>query len=141
MKLNPYLLFDGDCEAAFKFYEQALGAKTQSLMRFSEAPKQPGAADCRMPAGFNDKVLHARIAIGDQIVMASDAPTGHYDKPSGTRLTLNFDKPSEAERVFHTLAEGGKVDMPIAKTFFAERFGMLSDRFGIPWMISCEHAS
>jgi PhnB protein len=141
MKLNPYLLFDGNCEAAFKFYEQALGGKTQSLMRFGEAPKQPGAVDCQMPAGFNDKVLHARIAIGDLVVMASDPPTGHYEKASGIRLTLNFDKPAEAERVFHTLAENGRVDMPIGKTFFAERFGMVADKFGIPWMISCEQAA
>jgi PhnB protein len=141
MKLNPYLLFDGNCEAAFKFYEQTLGAKTQSLMRYSEAPKHPGAADCQMPAGFNDKVLHARIAIGDQVVMASDAPTGHYEKPSGIRLTLGFDKPAEAERIFHTLVEGGSVQMPIGKTFFAERFGMLADKYGIPWMISCERAA
>lgn len=139
MKLNPYLLFDGNCEAAFNFYAETLGAKTQSLMRFGEAPKQPGTADCQMPAGFNDKVLHARIAIGDQVVMASDAPTGHYEKAAGIRLTLNFDKPGEAERVFHALAEGGSVQMPIGKTFFAERFGMLADKFGIPWMISCEH--
>ena len=141
MKLNPYLLFDGNCEAACKFYEQALGAKMQSLMRYREAPKQPGAADCQVPAGFNDKVLHGRIAIGGELVMASDAPPGQYEKPHGIRMTLNFDQPAEADGVFHTLAEGGKVDMPIGKTFFAERFGMLVDKFGIPWMISCERAA
>lgn len=141
MKANPYLLFDGNCEAAFKFYGETLGAKTLLLMRYGEAPKQAGAADCQMPAGFSDKVLHGRIEIGGELLMASDAPTGQYDAPKGIRMTLSFDKPAEAERIFHALAEGGRVDMPIAKTFFAERFGMVADKFGIPWMISCEQAA
>ncbi|HVA15292.1 MAG TPA: VOC family protein [Stellaceae bacterium] len=141
MQANPYLLFNGNCEAAFKFYEATLGAKPRLLMRYGEAPKQPGAADCEMPAGFNDKILHARIALGDTVVMASDCPPGRYEKPQGISMTLSFDKPAEAERIFHALAEGGTVQMPIAKTFFAERFGMVADRFGIPWMISCEQAA
>lgn len=141
MKLNPYLLFDGTCEQAFKFYAETLGATIESLMRFAEAPQQPDASGCRMPPGFADKVLHGRIVIGGEVLMASDAPTGHYEKPQGIRLTLNVAKPAEAERLFHTLAEGGSVQMPIAKTFFAERFGMLTDRFGIPWMVSCEAAA
>jgi PhnB protein len=138
MKLNPYLLFDGSCEQAFKFYEQTLGAKVESLMRYDQAPKQPGAAECQTPAGFEQKVLHAQIVIAGELVMASDAPAGFYQKPQGIRLTVNVDKPAEAERLFHALAEGGSVQMPIGKSFFAERFGMLTDRFGIPWMVSCQ---
>jgi PhnB protein len=141
MKLNPYLLFDGTCEQAFKFYVETLGAKVDALMRFDQSPKQQGAPGCQMPTGFADKVLHGRIVIGGEVLMASDAPSGHYEKPQGIRLTLNVDKPAEAERLFNALAEGGTVTMPIAKTFFAERFGMVADKFGIPWMISCEQAA
>lgn len=133
MKANTYLLFDGDCEAAFKFYEQALGAKTLSMMRFDGAP----GCD-QMPAEWKGKVLHGRIALGDVVVMASDCPPGRYSKPQGYAVTLGFDTPAAAETAFHALAEGGQVTMPFEKTFFAERFGMLTDRFGIPWMVSCE---
>jgi PhnB protein len=133
MKLNPYLLFDGDCEAAIKFYEQALGAKTLSLMRFDGAP---GCAE--MPAAMKSKILHARFTVGDIVVMASDCPPDRYTKPQGQALALSADKPAEAEKLFHSLAEGGAVTMPIDKTFFAERFGMVTDKFGVPWMVSCE---
>jgi PhnB protein len=135
MKANPYLLFDGNCEAAFQFYEQAIGAKTLSMMRYDGSP-----IECQMPADWKGKVLHARLGLGNTVVMASDCPPGRYDKPKGISMTLNFDKPAEAESIFHALAEGGTVTMPIEKTFFAERFGMLADKFGIPWMISCERA-
>lgn len=140
MQLNPYLLFDGNCEAAFDFYATTLGAKVETLMRYDAAPAQPGA-ECGPPAGFKDKVMHGRIVIGGAVVMASDCPPGRYDKPQGTSMTLSVDKPAEAERIFHALAEGGTVTMPIGKTFFAERFGMLTDQFGIPWMVSCETAA
>jgi PhnB protein len=133
MKLNPYLLFDGDCEAAIKFYEQALGAKTHMVMRYDGTP-----ACAQMPADMKDKVLHARFTVGDLLVMASDCPPDRYTKPQGQGLALGADKPAEAERLFHSLAEGGTVTMPIDKTFFAERFGMVTDKFGVPWMVSCE---
>jgi PhnB protein len=133
MKLSPYLLFDGNCEAAIKFYEQALGAKTLSMMRFDGAP------DCaEMSAEMKSKVLHARFTVGDIVVMASDCPPDRYTKPQGHALALSADKPAEAEKLFHGLAEGGTVTMPIDKTFFAERFGMVTDKFGVPWMVSCE---
>jgi len=136
MKLNPYLLFDGNCEAALKFYEQALGAKTQSVMRYDGTP-----ACAQMPADMKSKVLHARFTIGDLMVMASDCPPDRYTKPQGQALAMSADKPAEAERLFHNLAEGGTVTMPIDKTFFAERFGMVTDKFGVPWMVSCENAA
>lgn len=133
MKLNPYLLFDGNCEAALKFYEQALGAKTQSMMRYDSTP-----ACGQMPPEMRSKVLHARFAVGDVVVMASDCPPDRYTKPQGQALAIGLDKPAEAEQVFHRLAESGTVTMPIDKTFFAERFGMVTDKFGVPWMVSCE---
>jgi PhnB protein len=136
MKLNPYLLFNGTCDAALKFYEQALGAKTQSLMRYDNAP----GCD-QMPAEMKSKVLHARFAVGDVVVMASDCPPDRYVKPQGAAIALSVDQPAEADRLFHRLAESGTVTMPIDKTFFAERFGMVTDKFAIPWMISCEHAA
>ena len=136
MKLNPYLLFDGNCEAALNFYEQALGAKTLSMMRYDGTP-----ACAQMPADMKSKVLHARFAVGDVVVMVSDCPPDRYTKPQGQALALSADKPAEAERLFHSLAEGGTVTMPIDKTFFAERFGMVTDKFGVPWMVSCENAA
>jgi len=133
MKLNPYLLFDGNCEAALRFYEQALGAKTLSLMHYGGTP-----ACAQLPADMKNKVLHARFAVGDVVVMVSDCPPDRYTKPQGQALALGTDQPAEAERLFHSLAEGGTVTMPIDKTFFAERFGMVTDKFGVPWMVSCE---
>ncbi|HEY3916939.1 MAG TPA: VOC family protein [Stellaceae bacterium] len=136
MKTNPYLFFDGRCEAAFKFYETALGAKILTMMKHQGTP-----AEGHVPKEWHDKIMHGRIALGDTVVMASDAPPGRQDAAKGFRLSLSFDKPAEAERAFHALAEGGTVQMPIEKTFFAERFGMLTDRFGVPWMINCEQTA
>lgn len=133
MQTNPYLLFTGQCEAAFKFYEVHLGGKILSMMKHAGTP-----AEGQVPAEWNDKIIHGRIQLGDTVVMASDAPPGHQEPQKGFRLSLGFDKPAEAERAFTALAEGGSVEMPIAKTFFAECFGMVTDRFGVPWMINCE---
>jgi PhnB protein len=133
MQLNTYLLFDGNCEEAFHFYTKNLGGKVQSLMRFESSP---AAAD--VPPDWQRKVLHARIRIGDVVLMASDAPPGRYSVPKGFAVTLGTDTPEEAERLFKVLASGGQVGMPLEKTFFAERFGMVIDRFGTPWMVSCE---
>jgi len=91
-----------------------------------------------MPDDMKSKVLHARFAVGDVVVMASDCPPERYTKPEGQALAVSADQPAEAERLFHNLAEGGTVTMPIAKSFFAERFGMVTDKFGVPWMVSCE---
>ena len=133
MQTNPYLLFTGECEAAFKFYETHLGGKILVMMKHTGTP-----AEGQVPADWNDKIIHARIALGGAVVMASDAPPGHQKKPQGFRLSLTFDTPAEVDRAFNTLAEGGTADMPVEETFFAKRFGMVTDRFGVPWMLSCE---
>jgi PhnB protein len=133
MQLNPYLFFNGDCEAAFKFYEQNLGAKIEAMM-----PHEGSPAAGHVPAEWGSKILHARLRLGDQVLMASDAPPGSFEKQQGFSINIGVNDPSEAERIFRALAESGKVTMPIAETFWAVRFGMLVDRFGIPWMVNCE---
>jgi PhnB protein len=136
MQMNPYLNFDGDCEAAFKFYEEVLGAKIVVMMTHEGTP-----AAGHVPAEWRTKILHGRLTIGGQVLMASDAPPGHFQKQAGFLLNLGFTDAAEAERVYHALAEDGTETMPIAETFWAVRFGMLVDRFGIPWMVNCEKAA
>jgi PhnB protein len=136
MQLNSYLTFNGQCEAAFKFYEQSLGGKIQCMMPHEGTPI---AAD--VPAEWRKKILHARLLIGDDVLMGSDAPPERYEPPKGFSVTLQIKDPAQAERVFHALAENGTVKMPIQQTFWAVRFGMLVDRFGTPWMINCEQAA
>jgi PhnB protein len=133
MQLNPYLLFNGQCEAAFRFYERCLGGKIVAMMPHAGTP-----AEGQVPPEWRDKIIHARLVVGDQVLMGSDAPPDHFEKPQGFSVTLGIDNPVEAERLFNALAENGTVRMPIQQTFWAERFGMLVDRFGIPWMINCE---
>lgn len=135
MKFNPYLLFDGQCEEAFKFYEQTLGGKIESMLTHEGTP-----AAGSVPPEWAKKILHARMTIGDTVLMASDAPPGRYQKPQGFSVNISVNKPEEAERVYQALAENGSVQMPLQPTFWATRFAMLSDRFGIPWMINCEQA-
>ena len=134
MQLNPYLYFNGDCEAAFKFYERCLGGKIEAMMQHDGTP----AAE-QVPAEWRKKILHARLSLGNgEVLMASDAPPQHYAKPDGFSVSLQIKDPQQADRVFHALAENGTVRMPIQQTFWAERFGMLVDQFGIPWMVNCE---
>jgi PhnB protein len=133
MQLNSYLYFDGQCEAAFKFYAQVLGGKIEAMMAHEGTP----AAD-HVPAEWRSKIMHARLSLGDQVLMASDAPPGHFHRPQGFSVNIGVQDPAEAERIFKTLAEGGSVTMPLAQTFWAKRFGMAVDRFGIPWMVNCE---
>lgn len=133
MQVQPYLFFDGRCEEAVEFYRNALGAEVTALMRFRDSPEphQPGM----IPPGAEDKVMHAAFRIGDTTVMASD---GHCaGKPSFQGFSLSIDAPDEAtaERLFAALGDGGQVQMPMAKTFFAPRFGMVADRFGVGWMV------
>jgi PhnB protein len=135
MQLNPYLLFNGQCEAAFKFYEKCLGGKIEALMTHAGTP-----AEEHVPAEWRDKILHARMVVDDSVLMASDAPPGRYQQPQGFSVSLQLKDPERAERIFHALAEGGTVQMPFEETFWAARFGMLKDQFGIPWMINCERA-
>jgi PhnB protein len=133
MRVIPYLNFNGDCAVAFKFYERCLGGKIESLQTHGDSPIAK-----EVPPTWRDRVLHARLIVGDTVLMASDSPPEHYQKPQGFSVSLQVDTPNEAERIFHELAQGGSVTFPIEKTFWAERFGMLVDRFNIPWMINCE---
>jgi PhnB protein len=133
MLLSPYLIYNGDCEAAFRFYEKCDVGKIESMRSHAGSP---AAAD--VPPEWLDKILHARLLVGDQVLMASDAPPGRYERPQGFSVMLHFKDPVQAERRFQALAENGTVTMPIQETFWAPRFGMLVDQFGIPWMINCE---
>ena len=130
MQVQPYLFFDGRCEEALEFYKRALGAEVTMLMRFKENP-EPQAN----PASAGDKVMHTSFRIGDATVMASDGRCQGQPSFQGFSLSLTAADDREAERLFAALAEGGQVQMPLAKTFFSSRFGMVADRFGVPWMI------
>jgi PhnB protein len=133
MQLNPYLFFNGQCEAAFKFYAELLGGRIVAMMTHAGTP-----AENQVPPEWRGKIIHARMVIGDQMLMGSDAPPGHFQQPQGFSVSLIVDRPEDAERIFPALAENGTVRMPLQKTFWAIRFGMLVDRFGIPWMVNCE---
>ena len=132
MQMNPYLFFNGQCEAAFKFYAQCLGGKIEAMLRHEGTP-----AEKEVPSEWRDKILHASLVFGDNVLMASDAPPGHFDKPQGFSVSLSVSEPAQAERLFNALAQNGTITMPIAQTFWSVRFGMLVDQFGIPWMINC----
>ena len=136
MKLNSYLTFNGQCEAAFKFYEQCLGGKIVAMVTHVGTP-----AEEQVPAEWRNKILHARLIVGDEVLMGSDAPPDHYEESKGFSVTIGVDDPKDAERIFDALAKNGTVKMPIQKTFWAVRFGMLVDQFGIPWMVNCEQAA
>jgi PhnB protein len=132
MQLSPYLVFDGKCEAAFKFYAKVLGGKIEAMMPHEGTP----AAE-HVPSEWRSKIIHARLVAGDKVLMGSDAPPDRYEAMKGMSVMLGVEKPVEAQRIFDALAEGANVRMPLQKTFWAERFGMLVDRFGTPWMINC----
>ncbi|MGB2592853.1 MAG: VOC family protein [Candidatus Acidiferrum sp.] len=136
MQLNAYLLFNGQCEEAFRFYEKALGGKIELLSNFGDSPMAG-----QVPAEWGTKVMHGRMTLGDTYIMGSDAPPGRYQAPQGFSVSLGVKEAAEAERIFQELAQDGKIHMPIQKTFWSVRFGMLVDRFGIPWMINCEQAA
>lgn len=133
MELNPYLQFDGNCAEAFRFYEQCLGGTILMMMKAGESPMA-----AQMPADRQNTIIHARMKVGDRILMGSDAMGGCYAKPAGFNVTLSVEKPADAERLFAALGEGGEVSMALQETFWALRFGMLVDRFGTPWMVNCE---
>ncbi len=131
MKVEPYLFFEGRCEEALEFYRKALGAEVTMLMRFNEAP-DPGMC----PTGAGDKVMHSNFRVGDTTVMASDGRCQGPPAFQGFSLSLSLADEAEAERIFTALSDGGKVQMPLAKTFWSPRFGMVADRFGVLWMIN-----
>ncbi|HEX4266984.1 MAG TPA: VOC family protein [Steroidobacteraceae bacterium] len=133
MKLNPYLNFNGNCEEAFQFYSKVLNGTDMRVMKFRDSPMGE-----KMPEAEKDMVVHARFNAGDTTVMGSDGPGGHYNKPQGYATNIDVETPEEAERIFAALSEGGNVGMPIQETFWAKRFGMVTDRFGTPWMVNCE---
>ena len=133
MQVQPYLFFDGRCEEAVEFYKRALGAEVEMLMRFKDSPERPPPG--MVPPGREDKVMHACFRIGDTAVMASDGRCQGQPSFQGFSLSLTAADEAEADRLFGALAEGGQVQMPLGKTFFSPRFGMVADRFGVSWMV------
>ena len=132
MQVNPYLFYNGNCEAAFKYYEKVLGGEIEAMLTHEGTP----AAE-HTPPEWQKKIIHAKISIDGEVIMASDAYPGHFHQPQGFSVSLQVEDPADAERRFKALAEGGSVNMPFAKTFFSKGFGMCVDQFGIPWMVNC----
>jgi PhnB protein len=133
MQVQPYLFFDGCCEEAVEFYRSSLGAEVAMLMRFKDSPDPPPPG--MVPPGGENKVMHAALRIGDAMVLASDGRCSGQPSFEGFALSLTAANETEADRLFAALAEGGQVQMPLAKTFFSPRFGMVADRFGVSWMV------
>lgn len=133
MRFEPYLNFDGDCAEAFRFYEKTFRGKLVALQTHGESPM----ADSTPPES-RDRILHARLEVGDAVLMASDSPPGKHEACTGTWVSIGIESVQDAERIFAALAEGGNVHMPLAESFWAARFGMVVDRFGTPWMVNCE---
>ncbi len=135
MQMNPYLSFKGECEAAFKFYEQCLGGQLGAIFRYAGSP----LAD-QVPPDWSDKIMHGSLTVSGTVLMGGDVAPDRYEEPKGFSLSLQIKSTTEAERIFHELAKDGRVVMPLEKTFWAVRFGMVVDRFGIPWLINCEES-
>jgi PhnB protein len=133
MQVQPYLFFDGRCEEALAFYRKALGAEVTMMMRFKDSPEP--CNEGMVPPGSEDKVMHAAFRIGDSTLMASDGRCGGQPNFQGFALSVNAASEDEADRLFNALGDGGQVQMPMAKTFFSPRFGMVADRFGVSWMV------
>ena len=131
MKLNPCLSFNGQCEAAFKFYLACLGGKVQTMMTWGDSPMAE-----HVPAEWHDRIIHSTLVFGESELMGSDAPPDRYEQPKGFFVTIQIEDPKEAETIFNKLAENGAVQMPMQKTFWSPGFGMLVDQFGTPWMIN-----
>ncbi|MBX7157615.1 MAG: VOC family protein [Verrucomicrobiae bacterium] len=131
--IQPYLFFNGNCEEALEFYKNAVGAKVEMLMRFKDSPEPPPPG--RVPSGYENKVMHASFRIGESVLMASDG-CGESENFKGFSLSLSVATEAEAKRAFDVLAVGGQVTMPLAKTFWSPCFGMLTDRFGMGWMVN-----
>jgi len=136
MQLSPHLHFNGQCETAFTYYAQHLGGVIATMMTYAATP---GAQ--QVPPEWRNKIMHATLTLGDKVLMGCDAPPDRYDTPKGFSVVLGIKEPEEAERVFKALSDGGTAKMALQETFWAVRFGMLVDRFGIPWMINCGQAA
>jgi PhnB protein len=132
MRITPYLFFDGDCEEAFGHYAEVLGGEIEAMLPHAGTP-----AEKDVPSAWRSKIIHACLRVGDERLMASDVPPEQRQVPQGFCVSLHIDVPAEAERVFGVLAEGGRVAMPFQETFWARGFGMLTDRYGTPWMNNC----
>ena len=132
-QVQPYLFFDGKCEEALDFYKSALGAKVEMMMRFKDSPEPVPAGMCA--PGSENKVMHAAFHIGNTLVMASDGMAGGKPEFKGFSLSVNAANEAEADKLFGALGRGGKVVMPLAKTFYSPRFGMVTDKFGVGWMV------
>ncbi len=135
MRWNPHLVFNGECEAAFRFYEKCFGGKIVTMLTWAETPMAEQA-----PAGFGGKILHATLTVGDNMLAGSDSLPGSFEQPKGFHILVSIDDPAEAERIYQALAENGTVVMPLQLTFWAVRFGVVTDPFGISWEINCEQA-
>jgi len=133
MQAQPYLFFEGRCEEAIEFYKKALGAEVTMLMRYKDSPEPPKPG--MIPPGSENKVMHSSLRIGEATVMASDGRCQGRPSFQGFSLCLTVRSEAEADRAFAALADGGKVQSPLTKTFFSPRFGMVADRFGVGWMV------
>lgn len=132
MQLNTYLSFNGDCRQALEFYADKLGGKIIAMMTFAETP------GCEDLPESKDKIMHGALELAGRVVMGTDATPLHpYDGVKGSHLVIDVNEIEQADRLFADLAEGGKIEMPIQETFFAKRYGIAVDRFGVPWMIIC----
>lgn len=134
MHVEPYLFFEGRCEEAVEFYRRVLGAEVTMLLRFKDSPEPPPPG--MLPPGSENKVMHTSFRLGETAVMASDGRCGGQPSFQGVALSLTVANEAEADRVFAALADGGQIQMPLAKTFWSARFGMVADRFGVSWMIT-----
>jgi PhnB protein len=132
MKANPHLWFDGRCAAAFAFYEKCLGGAIVTMMTYGATP-----AAGEVPPAWREKIIHATLVAGELVLTGCDVPPETYQKPQGFAVLLQVEAAADAERIFQALAEHGAVQMPLQQTFWAQRFGMLVDQFGTPWMINC----
>jgi len=132
MQMNPYLSFNGQCETAFNFYQQCLGGRLGTMFRYAGTPLAN-----QVPADWQDKVMHVSLTIGEQQLMGGDVAPERYAEPRGISLSVEIESTTDAERIFRELARDGRIVVPLAKTFWATRFGMVVDRFGIPWLINC----
>ncbi len=133
MQVQPYLFFNGRCEEAIEFYRKAIGAEINMMMRFKESPEP--CPEGMIPPGSENKVMHAAMKIGDSLVMASDGQCSGAPNFQGISLSLDAASDAEAKRLFDALSDGGQVQMPLGKTFFASSFGMVADKFGVSWMV------
>jgi len=136
MRLGPYLAFNGNCAEAFQFYAECLAGEVEATFPYKGSPMEK-----EVPPEWGDKLMHARVVVGVHELMGADSPPGSYQQPTGFSVSLSIKEPDEAECIFRALAKDGRVTLPFQKTFWSAGFGMLVDRFGIPWMINCDQAA